>query len=117
MPVAVSFTKGHGRNTVRATLLDAVTALTDGEWINVSGYQPGVVQVKGITTANVEVDGSCQPSRPSNTEHGFTLETFTAPGAVRILDPVEWIKVRVVSYTSGTISGYYLGYAGAEGVA
>jgi hypothetical protein len=111
----VSYRKAHRRNSIMGTLLSGVTATGNGEWINVAGFQPLTVQVIGIITGTVEIDGSCEPSKPANTQHGFSLKILTADGAVEVLNPIEWVKARVTSYGSGTISCYCTGYQGTQG--
>jgi hypothetical protein len=109
---SVTYTKAYGRNAINATLLASAIATGNGEWINIHGFQPCTVEITGITNATVVLSGSCQPTKPANSFHGFELREVTTDGAVKVIDPVEWVKARVTVYTSGTISAYLLGYKG-----
>jgi hypothetical protein len=100
-----------GKSSVlRGVLLNAATSTTNGEWVEIAGYQ-GTVHITGITTATVEVDVSNEPSKPLNTTHGITLSSVTANAGVVVNSAWRWIKVRCTSYTSGTISAYWEGIA------
>jgi hypothetical protein len=100
-----------GKSSVlRGVLMNAVTGTTDGEWVEIAGYQ-GTVHITGITTATVEVDVSNEPSKPEDTSHGITLSSVTADAGIVVNAPWRWIKVRCTSHTSGTISAYWEGLA------
>jgi hypothetical protein len=110
MPIAIPHRQVLGRTTLGpATLLSAVVATGNGEWVQVAGYTPITVSAEGITTATVDVRGSLAPVKPADATHGFALGSFTTDGALVIENPCEWIKVRVSAYTSGTITAYMLG--------
>jgi len=100
-----------GKSSVlRGVLMNAVTGTTNGEWVEIAGYQ-GTVHITGITSATVEVDVSNEPSKPLNTTHGVTLSSVTANAGVVVNTPWRWIKVRCTLYVSGTISAYWEGIA------
>lgn len=109
MAIALITRRVFGHTTLSATLLNGATATGNGEWVNVAGFYPLTIHVKGITTATVEVDGSNEPAQPNDNTHGFKLNDLTADGGVVVDVPVEWVKCRVTAYTSGTISAYMLG--------
>lgn len=110
--IATTTLRMHGTPIMRAQVLTSAVALTDGEWIDVSGLQPISVHVMGITTATVEVDGSNEATRPANSTHGIKINagTITADTHEVITRPLRWLKVRVTAYTSGTIHGYLEGH-------
>jgi hypothetical protein len=89
---------------MQAALLTAAAATGNGEWIQLAGDVPATVQITGITTATVEVDGSNAVAQPANNTHGTSLGNVTADGIINVTNPVEWIKARVTAYTSGTIN-------------
>lgn len=93
-----------------ATLLDNVTAVTDGEWIDVRRFREKTVHVKGTFTATVKIAGSCEPTMPANTDHGVQIGAdITAPAIVEINPVIKWLKVYVPAYTDGSIDAYFFG--------
>jgi hypothetical protein len=108
---SISYPKSKGQNAILSTLLENAVATTNGEWVPVLGFQPFTVQVDGVTTATVEVRGHNGPTKPANTSHGALLKSFTADGMTTIIDPIVWVKSRILAYTSGTISSWLCGYA------
>lgn len=91
-----------------ATMLNGVTATGNGEWVEVNGKFS--VQVSGITTATVQIRGSNQVTKPSDTVHEEALGAdITADGITYNSIPVKWAKVRVSAYTAGSISAYLFG--------
>lgn len=110
MAIAITHDRISGWYTVNATLLNAVTATGDGEWMNIEGFHPLSFHVKGITTASVQIRGSNAPTKPANASDELQLgSTVTADALVSLDAPVKWIKAKVSAYTSGTISVYMLG--------
>ena len=93
---------GNGQTTWR--LLDAVTGLTPGFWVNTEGYEAFSVEITGLERqAAVIVSGSNEPDRPSG--HGTPLApTVKANAFLDIQIPMSWIKCRVVKHTLGVIT-------------
>jgi hypothetical protein len=88
-----------------ATLLSAVTATGNGEWIEARGLSRFSVDVSGITTATVQLRGSNAAVKPADNTHERQLGTdFAANGMQHFTSPVKWIKAMVSAYTSGTIT-------------
>lgn len=93
-----------------ATLLTAVTATSDGEWVPLEGLYPFTVHVDGITTATAQLRVSNSPTAPVNTDNEVQyLADITAEGAWAVEIPFRWVKVRISAYTSGTINAYLFG--------
>ena len=113
MPISIRYTRAQGRSGVNATILDGATAVTDGTWISVEGYQPLTVEVVGIDTATVTLHTSNAPTPPANSTHGTQVNSFTSDDTMKLDDPVRWLKVRVTSYNTGSISAYVTGYQGS----
>ena len=109
MPIAMVYKKVHGHQVLEATLLDAAVATGNGEWVDCSGFHGLTVDIEGITTASVSIRCSNNTTRPANSEHEREVETVTADGTVVIVFPVRWLKARVSSYTSGTITANLYG--------
>ena len=101
----------HGNAAIEATLLDAVGAVDNGSWTDVENYGPFSIHVKGITTASVEIRISNDPTLPLDTAHEI-LEgaAISADGVVEVTKRVKWIKTRIATWTSGTISTFLIGH-------
>lgn len=100
------------RHVATARPLTNATALTDGQWMSVKGVQPLSIHITGITDATVEIDGSNAPTMPANTTHGIKLNSsnITTNQLIELDLSLAWLKVRVTSYTSGTINADLIGY-------
>lgn len=86
-------------------LLEGVTDVDDGVWVDVSFFQKMTLQVSGITTATVQVRGSLDLSKPANNTDGFQIgANITADAVQEITTPVRWLKLKVSAFTTGTIS-------------
>ena len=109
MAIAMYYKKVHGHQVLEATLLDAVTNVGDGEWVDCSGFHGLTVDIEGITTATVSIRCSNSPTRPLNTEHEREVQSVTSDSTVVIVFPVRWLKARVTAYTSGTIYAHLYG--------
>ena len=85
------------------TLLNAVTASGASSAVQVDGGQPVFLQVSGITTATVALQGSLD---------GSTFATIgtalTADGIITIANAPKYIRANVTAYTSGTITAKVL---------
>ena len=107
----VSRTSRQSGQHVSAALLTAAVAATDGIWFNLGGINPVTVEVAGITSATVEIRVSNAQTQPLNTVHERQAGDVIKKDGVFIIDyPVEWIKARIVSYTSGTIDANLVGF-------
>lgn len=85
------------------TLLNAVTATGASSAVQVDGGQPVFLQVSGITTATVALQGSLD---------GTTFATIgtalTADGIVTIANAPKYVRANCTAYTSGTITAKIL---------
>ena len=85
------------------TLLSAVTASGASKAVQVDGGQPVFLQVSGITTATVALQGSLD---------GTTFATIgtalTADGIITIANAPKYIRANCTAYTSGTITAKIL---------
>jgi hypothetical protein len=96
-----------GRTIVRAQLLTNVTAIADGEWIDVSGLNQLSLDIRGITSATVQLRGSNEPTKPLDSTHGNQLGSdTTVDGFVIVSASVRWLKLRVSTFVSGNINAY-----------
>ena len=85
------------------TLLNAVSATGASSAVQVDGGQPVFLQVSGITTATVALQGSLD---------GTTFATIgtalTADGIVTIANSPKYVRANCTAYTSGTITAKIL---------
>ena len=85
------------------TLLNAVSATGASSAVQVDGGQPVFLQVSGITTATVALQGSLD---------GTTFATIgtalTADGIVTIANAPKYVRANCTAYTSGTITAKIL---------
>ena len=97
--------------TLQATLLDAVTATSDGEWIPTRGIYLMSVEIIGISGDTVQIRGTNQHTRPLDTDDGQQLGTdITANWLFGNVIPVTWFKLMVSAYGAGTITARFLGH-------
>jgi len=82
-----------------ATLLNAVTATGASISMGTDSNKPAFIQVSGITSATVTVQGSVD-----NTTWSTLATALTADGMVTIATPPPYIRANVTVYVSGTIT-------------
>lgn len=105
MAIAFSQSKVNDKEFIRATLLDAVTGTTDGEWMNLEGLTPFSIDISGITNATVRINVSNATNKPADSSHGSQIGSdITADRINEYTIPARWIKARVSAYVAGTIS-------------
>lgn len=81
-----------------ATLLNGVTATGASISVGTDSNKPAFVQVSGITSATVAIQGSVD-----NTTWATLTTALTADGIVTIATPPPYIRANVTTYVSGTI--------------
>ena len=91
------------KQKVTSVLLDGITAMDDGDWLDVSKYDDISIHISGIGTATVKLCGSLVPTRPDNTDHEIELDSLTSDNIDELEANLRWIKARCSSYSSGTI--------------
>lgn len=88
-------------------LLDGITAVDDGAWIDVEELENKTVHVKGITTATLHICGSLDQTKPANNVNEIQIgDDITADALIEIPAHLKWIKVRCSAWTAGTISAF-----------
>ena len=84
--------------TAPITLLNAVVATGASTAVQVDPGQPAFLQVSGITSATVALQGSLDGSNWS------TIGTaLTADGFVTLANAPKYLRANCTAYTSGTI--------------
>jgi hypothetical protein len=105
MAIAIVQNRVNGKGIVRATLLGAVGAESNGEWINLEGMTPFSIDVSGITNATVQIRVSNAASKPADASHGVQIGSdITVDKINEYTIPARWIKARVSAWVSGTIT-------------
>jgi len=107
MVMALDMKKVEGVAVGFATLLSAVAATSDGEWVNAQGLAPFSVHVTGITDATVRIHGSNKTTAPANADAEEQLGSDITATTDTILEysaPMRWIKASIPTYVGGTIT-------------
>jgi len=108
MAIQIDRVRVLGRTVISATLLDGVSATSDGNWLNVLGMGPFTVHVKGITNATVRLHGSNDPTQPSDATAEIQIgRDITSDVLIEVVSPMNWFKASIPVYVSGTISVYF----------
>ena len=81
------------------TLLSAVTATGASLAVGTDSNKPAFVQISGITSATVAVQGSVDGSTWS-----LIGTALTADGLVTVANPPPYIRANVTAYVTGTIT-------------
>lgn len=98
-------------------LLEGAQALTDGTWFNLRGRHPVTVTIEGTFDATAQVLVSNNPEQPLDSFNAAPRPdgvNHIAPAVITIDAAYKWIKVRVLAYTSGSISAFILGGPGPD---
>ena len=95
----------QSRQLLHVTLIDAETSTTDnGEWIDTGHFDSGSLHVIISATATVQMRGSCEPTKPANSSHGYQIGSdITATGGYAVERLPRWFKARVSSFGSGQV--------------
>jgi hypothetical protein len=85
--------------TTPITLLSAVVATGESKAVQVDGGQPAFLQVSGITSATVALQGSLDGTNWS------TLGTaLTANGIITVANAPKYLRANCTVYVTGTIT-------------
>jgi hypothetical protein len=107
MPAHVEIFQDPTTN-LRGKLLDAMASTTDGEWVDVAGFDKISLHLVISATATVKICGSNEVG-PLNSSHGYQIfPDKTASEIVAIKTPLRWIKARVTA-NSGTVDLFFEG--------
>lgn len=90
-------TKIHGSNIRTTEILSGAVGTGAGGWFTFPREK--VFQVRGITTATVNLE-----YKTSKGDTEATLYSFTADGARASSDPLGFVRANVTAWTSGTIT-------------
>ena len=85
------------------TLLSAVVATGASQPVQADAGQPAFLQVVGITTATVALQGSLD-----GTTYATIGTALTADGIITIANAPKYLRANVTAWTSGTITAKVL---------
>ena len=95
---------------IEITLLDSMTTITSGEWINNLDFTRVSIHVKGIVTAVLQLRGSNAPIKLNDIDDEIQIGSDITTDQILFYEvPIKWIKMKINSYTAGTISAYLVG--------
>jgi len=86
--------------------LKEATATTETDWIDISDYRDKSIEFSGIVDATLQVWSSNKWEAPSKDEGVQISDDMTANGIYFFSEPLKWIKIKLVSYSSGKINCY-----------
>ena len=89
--------------TAPVTLLSAVTATGASTAVQADAGQPAFLQVSGITSATVALQGSLD-----GTTYSTIGTDLTADGIVTIANAPKYLRANCTAYTTGTITAKVL---------
>jgi hypothetical protein len=89
--------------TTPITLLNAVGATGESKAVQVDSGQPAFLQVSGITSATVALQGSLD-----GTNWATIGTALTADGIVTIANAPKYLRANCTAYTTGTITAKVL---------
>ncbi len=89
--------------TAPITLLSAVTATGASKAVQADAGQPAFLQVSGITSATVALQGSLD-----GTTYATIGTALTADGIVTIANAPKYLRANCTTYVSGTITAKVL---------
>ena len=89
--------------TTPITLLSAVTATGASQAVQADAGQPAFLQVSGITSATVALQGSLD-----GTTYATIGTALTADGIVTVANAPKYLRANCTVYVSGTITAKIL---------
>ena len=89
--------------TAPVTLLSAVTATGASTAVQADAGQPAFLQVSGITSATVALQGSLD-----GTTYATIGTALTADGIITVANAPKYLRANVTAWTSGTITAKVL---------
>lgn len=108
MVIQLNWAKRENVATASATLINAATGTTNGEWVNVDGLGPYSIHVSGVEAGDVvRVHGSNKITAPANGDAEAQIGsdiTQTAQKIRQYTSPLTWFKVSIPTHASGTIT-------------
>lgn len=90
-------------------LIDAISATSDGAWIDTGDFKDGSITVSIATTATVQIRGSdigaTDSTPPATATSGQQLGSdITASACLEITNCPRWIKAKISAWTSGAVN-------------
>jgi hypothetical protein len=93
------------KRATNVTLIDAAAGTADGVWIDAMDFAEGSLDVTISATATVQIRGSDAATTPADNTHGTQIGSdITSSSQASIVCCPRWLKARVSSFGSGTIT-------------
>lgn len=93
------------RHLAQYLLIDAVSATSDGVWIDTADFPDGSIEVTIATTATVQIRGSEAATQPAAATSGNQLGSdITATATFDLTNAPKWIKAKISSWGSGAVT-------------
>ena len=91
--------------SLNEVMLRGGVATGSSEWFDVSECESLTVHIAGITSATVEIHGmNTDQTRPAKATDGVVLATTTVSDLIYIPGPINYIKVKITAWVSGTVT-------------
>lgn len=99
---------GHyERHTMLYDAYDTAGGTTNGEWFSCAGVDNVLVEFDESNTAGITISGSNAATVPANSAHGLIIGSEITSDAwteIEAKDLPRWLKVRITTATSGTVT-------------
>jgi hypothetical protein len=103
-----TFKLSSGNYAVAATLLEDCEDAAPGAWLEVRGLGEFSVETSGITTANIQLRGSNEPTTP--TGDGIQIgSNITTNTVTQVTGRYRWVKAMTSGEPTGTINVWLFG--------
>ena len=110
MTITFELNERFRQQTWTATLYDAETNASDGEWFSAGGFDIWTIDISGINGETLEICGSNAAVRPDDTTHGRLLgSAVIADGIYASVVPLLWVKLRISIAGAGSVTARFLG--------
>lgn len=92
------------------TLLNAATGTTSSEWFNIADLDEKSLDIRISSSATVKVMVSNEPTQPTSANDGPQQGSdATGNAMVSFSSAAKWVKVKVSTFSSGTVTVYLVG--------
>jgi len=102
---------------LEVALLSGAVSAQSSSWQLIGHCKKLSIDVSGISGDTVQVRGSNSATEPAATDDGRQVGSdITSDTIYAITDAVKWIKVKISTYSAGTISAQLFGRYTAYGM-
>ena len=94
---------------IHETMLAAKGEAGSSNWFAVSEVESMTIQITGINGDTVQVHGSNAHTLPAAATDGIVLDSVTVDDIRYILGPINFVKVKISTYSAGSITAILQG--------